>query len=70
MSSYISADITSWLNQSLDVRYANGKRSNVEADAGVYKTNLPRFYPQGEMVRSNDPNGPAYPVNTRKIIFC
>ena len=64
MSSYVSADITSWLNQSLDVRYANSHRSYVEADAGVYKTNLPRFYPRGEMVRSNDPDGPAYPVNT------
>ena len=37
MSSYVSADITSWLNQSLDVRYANSHRSYVEADAGVYK---------------------------------
>lgn len=64
MSSYVSADITSWLNQSLDVRYANDHRSYVEADAAIYKTYLPRFYPSGSIVRSNDPTGPEYPVNT------
>lgn len=64
MSSYISADITSWLNQSVDIRYANGNRSYVESDGAIYKTYLPRFYPTGEIVRSNDLNGPAYPVNT------
>ena len=64
MSSYISADITPWLNQSLDVRYANGQRSYVESDGAIYKTYLPRFYPVGEIVRSNDLEGPSYPVNT------
>lgn len=64
MSSYVSADITPWLNQSLDIRYATGNRSYVESDGSIYKTYLPRFYPAGEMVRSNDLEGPAYPVNT------
>ncbi|MEG1749598.1 MAG: TonB-dependent receptor [Tannerellaceae bacterium] len=64
MSSYLSADITPWLNESLDIRYANGKRSYVESDDAIYKTYLPRFYPAGEIVRSNDLQGPAYPVNT------
>lgn len=64
MSSYVSADITSWLNQSLDIRYAKGERSYVESDGAIYQTKLPRFYPSGEMVRSNDLEGPAYPVNT------
>lgn len=64
VSSYVSAEITPWLTQSLDFRFANSKRSYVESDAGIYKTYLPRFYPTGEMVRSNDPGGEAYPVNT------
>lgn len=64
MSSYVSADITSWLNQSLDVRYADGNRSYVESDGAIYKTYLPRFYPTGDVVRSNDLNGPALPMNS------
>lgn len=64
MSSYVSADITSWLSQSLDVRYASGNRSYVESDGAIYKTYLPRFYPEGEIASSKDPNGPVYPVNS------
>lgn len=66
ISSYVSADITPWLNQSLDVRYANGLRTYVESDAAIFKTYLPRFYPEGNIIRSNDLNGESYPVNTPK----
>ena len=67
MSTYLSADITSWLNQSVDIRYANSKRSYVEdSDGDIYRLQLPRWHPEGWIVRSNAPNEPALPVNSPK----
>ncbi|WP_423127908.1 TonB-dependent receptor [Gaoshiqia sp. Z1-71] len=63
ISSFVSTDITSWFTQSLDIRYANSNRSYVESDASIYRLQLPRFYPIGNIVRSNDLEGPAYPTN-------
>ena len=64
VSSYISADITSWLNQSVDIRYARGNRSYVESDGAIYRTAFAAFYPEGSMPLSSDIDGPEYLVNT------
>lgn len=63
VSSYVSADITKWLNTSLDIRYARGDRSYVEA-GNVYNTYFPRFYPSGMMPKSTDLDGKQYYVGT------
>ncbi|MDR1370891.1 MAG: TonB-dependent receptor [Dysgonamonadaceae bacterium] len=65
MGTYLSADITSWLNQSVDVRYAESNRSYIEnADGGIYYARFPRWHPDGDIVRNNAPNEPALPVNS------
>lgn len=58
VTSYVSADITKWLNTSLDIRYAKGKRSN--PTGGLYSLLHPSLYPNGYM----DIGGVDYPVNT------
>lgn len=58
MSSNISADITSWLTEALDVRYANGDQSKL---GSFYNSFFPSFYPSGEMVSAVDQSGP-YPT--------
>lgn len=59
---YISADITNWLNQSVDVRYANSNRSiPYEVSGGLYGMRLCMLTPEGEMAANN---GKMLPVNT------
>ena len=69
LSSFISADITSWLNQSLDIRYAQDKRSYVlnrednMASRSMFSQNA-RFAPNDYLVRTTEPDGPAYPCSS------
>ena len=67
MSTYLSADITPWLTQSVDVRYADSQRSYFEdSDGDIYRTQLPRWHPDGWIVRSIAPDEPALPINSPK----
>ncbi len=59
VSSYISADITKWLKQSLDIRYAKSHLSMPNA-SGVWGT-MPDLNPEGEMESAN---GNMLPINT------
>jgi TonB-linked SusC/RagA family outer membrane protein len=62
VSSYVSSDLTSWLNQSFDVRFAKGTRSIPFAgnDGNIYGLRLANLNPEGEM----DFNGEMLPINT------
>lgn len=66
LTSYISADVTSWLTQSLDVSFTKSDRSYVENGDmwSVYKTGDPVTTPTGEMPASYDVEGTVYPVFT------
>ncbi len=61
---YISADVTKWLNQSVDVRFANSDKSiPYDVSGGLYGMRLCMLTPEGEMAASN---GKILPVNTPK----
>ncbi len=63
-SSYVSADITEWLNTSLDIRYAKGtKRIPYDGhDGNIYGLRLANLNPEGEM----ECKGEMLPINTPK----
>lgn len=63
-SSYVSADITPWLNTSLDIRYAKGTKKMPFSDhnGNIYGLRLANLNPEGEM----DFNGEMLPINTPK----
>ncbi len=63
-ASYISADITNWLNQSVDIRYANSNKSiPYEVSGSLYGMRICMLTPEGEMAASN---GKMLPMNTPK----
>lgn len=64
ITSYVSGDITSWLNQSIDFSHSKANRSYLQ-NGSIYKTSTPAFIPV-EMPRSNDLEGTVYPVNMPK----
>lgn len=68
LSSYVNADITSWLSQSIDAVFTRTKRSYVE-NSSVFKTADPAITPQGSMPQSTDLEGDVYPVLTPKNIL-
>jgi len=61
-NAYISADITPWLNESVDVRYANSTKSiPYEVSGSLYGMRICMLTPEGEMTSNN---GKMLPVNT------
>ncbi len=61
---YISADVTKWLNQSVDVRFASSDKSiPYDVSGGLYGMRLCMLTPEGDMAASN---GKILPVNTPK----
>ena len=63
-NAYISADITNWLNQSVDFRYANSDKSvPYDVTGSLYGLLLCSLTPEGEMTASN---GKMLPMNTPK----
>ncbi len=61
---YISADVTKWLTQSVDVRFASSEKSiPYDVSGGLYGMRLCMLTPEGEMAASN---GKMLPVNTPK----
>jgi TonB-linked SusC/RagA family outer membrane protein len=63
LTSYVSADINSWLTQSIEVQYAESNRSYVE-NSNVFLSNQPPIYPVGYMPRTNDLDGELWPTNS------
>ncbi|WP_167615598.1 TonB-dependent receptor [Maribellus sediminis] len=66
LTSYISADVTSWLTQSIDVGFTKSNRSYVENGEmwSVFKTSDAVVNPTGSMPASYDVDGTVYPVFT------
>lgn len=62
-SAYISAEVTPWLTQSVDIRYAqSNKNMPVTSDhTGLYDMRLPVVYPEGNLTL---PDGTVLPTNT------
>ena len=60
VSSYVSANITPWLTQSLDFKWARSNHSKPVA-SGMWGNRLPSFTPEGEM---ESINGNMLPINT------
>lgn len=62
-SAYISAEVTPWLTQSVDIRYAqSNKNMPVTSDhTGLYDMRLPVVYPEGTLTL---PDGTVLPTNT------
>jgi TonB-linked SusC/RagA family outer membrane protein len=61
-SAYISADVTKWLNQSVDIRYASSEKSiPFDGAGGLYGMRLCMLTPEGEMAANN---GKILPINT------
>lgn len=62
-SAYVSADVTSWLTQSVDIRYAQSDRNMpVTSDkTGLYDMRLPGVYPEGSLTL---PDGTELLTNT------
>lgn len=61
-SSYVSLDVTDWLMQEVDVRYARSKKS-VPHGSGIYGTGHMPLTPEGEMAAAD---GTMLPVGTPK----
>lgn len=63
-SSFLSSDITDWINASIDVRYANAHTSRVEqgARAGVWGSAL--YLPSYQNIDPYELNGEVYPAES------
>jgi TonB-linked SusC/RagA family outer membrane protein len=62
VSSYVSADLTDWFNQSFDIRFAKSTNSMPYSgnNGNIYGLRLANLNPEGEM----DFNGEMLPINT------
>jgi len=69
VSSYTSADLTSWLNTALDLRYSQGTRREMESDWGsrIFDTKYYNFLPGAdEWTVANNPKGTVF-LNTSPL---
>ncbi len=63
VTGYVSGDITSWLNTSLDISYNNGNKTYPVLDAmNIWTVSLPSYHPVGSLPYGTD--GEEYPVRT------
>jgi TonB-linked SusC/RagA family outer membrane protein len=62
LSSFVSADLTTWLNTSIDIRYTHGTRKSLDAfNNNIYATGYFSFFPGADTwTAANDPNGEVY----------
>lgn len=66
-ASYLSAEITDWLTQSIDVRYSQSHKSMPYDESGeLYSMRLNSLTPEGDMTLDN---GTTLPVKTPKNIL-
>lgn len=61
-SSYVSLDVTGWLTQEVDIRYARSKKSTPHG-SGIYSTTAISLLPEGEMEAAD---GTMLPIETPK----
>ncbi|HLW10378.1 MAG TPA: SusC/RagA family TonB-linked outer membrane protein, partial [Fermentimonas sp.] len=67
VSSYISADMTDWFTQELDIRYAQSKQSMPQGRGNdIYTLRLSNYYPEGMMPASLTLSGEEVPLFTPK----
>ncbi|HOP30793.1 MAG TPA: TonB-dependent receptor [Spirochaetota bacterium] len=67
VSSYISADMTDWFTQELDIRYAQSKQSMPQGRGNdIYTLRLGNYYPEGLMPGSLTLSGEEVPLFTPK----
>ena len=63
---YVSSDITSWFETSLDISYNQGNKTypflDSSSELGIWKTNLPSYHPIGTLPYGN--NGEDFTVMT------
>lgn len=65
VASYISADLTDWFTQELDVKYARSDRQLPGNDSGnLFNTRLVSYYPDGIMPKEMYGMSEDMPVNT------
>lgn len=70
VSSYISADMTNWFTQELDVRYAQSKQSMPQGRGNdIYTLRLGNYYPEGMMPGSLTLTGEEVPLFTPKNLI-
>ena len=64
VASFVSADVTKWLNQSFDIRYAQGIRSEMNTDdwPKIFEANTYQNFKPGadSWAMANNLNGPKY----------
>ena len=69
-SAFLSADVTPWFTQELNMRYTQGNRNMyVDEIGGLYTTRLISYYPEGIMPASLSLNGKDTPIFTPKNII-
>ena len=71
ISSYVSADLTSWMNQAFDIRYSQGTRKDQISFFGdqIYRLNYNKFLPGADSYPvASDPEGPSY-LNVSPLNF-
>jgi TonB-linked outer membrane protein, SusC/RagA family len=53
ISAFLSADVTKWFTQEIDIRYSqSNKEMPVDEAGGIYSTRLISYYPEGNMPKS------------------
>jgi TonB-linked SusC/RagA family outer membrane protein len=69
-SAFLSADVTPWFTQEINMRYTQGDRNMyVDEIGGLYTTRLISYYPEGIMPASLSLNGKDTPIFTPKNII-
>ncbi len=70
ISAFISADMTSWFTQELDIRYAQSKKTMPEGRGNdIYTLRLINYYPEGMLPGSLTLNGKDLPLFTPKNLL-
>lgn len=70
ISSFISADMTDWFTQELDIRYAQSKQTMPQGRGNdIYTLRLVNYYPEGMLPASLSPTGKEVPLFTPKNLI-
>lgn len=70
ISSYVSADMTDWFTQELDIRYAQSKKTMPQGRGNdIYTMRLVNYYPEGMLPASLSLSGEETPLFTPKNVI-
>lgn len=70
ISSFISADMTDWFTQELDIRYAQSKKTMPQGRGNdIYTLRLVNYYPEGMLPASLSLSGEEAPLFTPKNVI-